>query len=210
MLGQEPTPPNNPLLKLDNVVLWAHFAGPTWDNHVARFRNGFDNVERVARGEDAVGGGSGGCGGWSHGGGEVRSVQRGALGVVRRADLTTITLRASATRSTSGCALQNISTRSRRRPAIRSSSSTTWCSRRISPGRPGTTTWHASATASTMWAGRARRTSAHGWSTAQARQRGALGARQVRDAPKADVKDQPDVQLFAGLVATEPAKSAFQ
>jgi len=48
---EEPTPPGNPLLKLDNVVLSAHFAGPTWDNHVARFRNGFDNVERVARGE---------------------------------------------------------------------------------------------------------------------------------------------------------------
>jgi hypothetical protein len=50
------------------VVLSAHFAGPTWDNHVARFRNGFDNVERVARGEpplwvvpelaDVVGGGA--------------------------------------------------------------------------------------------------------------------------------------------------------
>jgi hypothetical protein len=33
------------------VVLTAHFAGPTWDNHVARFRNAFDNVQRVARGE---------------------------------------------------------------------------------------------------------------------------------------------------------------
>jgi phosphoglycerate dehydrogenase-like enzyme len=48
---QEPPPADNPLLKLDNVVLTAHFAGPTWDNHVARFRNAFDNVERVARGE---------------------------------------------------------------------------------------------------------------------------------------------------------------
>ncbi len=44
-------PADNPLLKLDNVVLTAHFAGPTWDNHVARFRNAFDNVQRVARGE---------------------------------------------------------------------------------------------------------------------------------------------------------------
>ena len=43
-LDQEPTPPGNPVLKLDNMVLSAHFAGPTWDNHVARFRNGFDNV----------------------------------------------------------------------------------------------------------------------------------------------------------------------
>ena len=47
----EPPAPGNPLLKLDNVVLTAHFAGPTWDNHVARFRNAFDNVERVRRGE---------------------------------------------------------------------------------------------------------------------------------------------------------------
>ena len=70
MFDQEPTPAGNPLLKLDNVVLSAHFAGPAWDNHVARFRNGFDNVERVARGEpplwvvpelaDVVGGGAAG------------------------------------------------------------------------------------------------------------------------------------------------------
>jgi phosphoglycerate dehydrogenase-like enzyme len=51
VFAQEPPPSNNPLLKLDNVVLTAHFAGPTWDNHVARFRNAFDNVERVQRGE---------------------------------------------------------------------------------------------------------------------------------------------------------------
>jgi glyoxylate reductase/D-3-phosphoglycerate dehydrogenase len=51
VFAQEPPPASNPLLKLDNVVLTAHFAGPTWDNHVARFRNAFDNVERVARGE---------------------------------------------------------------------------------------------------------------------------------------------------------------
>jgi len=49
----DPEPPQagNPLLALPNVVLTAHFAGPTWDNHVARFRNAFDNVERMARGE---------------------------------------------------------------------------------------------------------------------------------------------------------------
>jgi phosphoglycerate dehydrogenase-like enzyme len=54
VFDQEPPPPNNPLLSLDNVVLTAHFAGPTWDNHVARFRNAFDNVQRVARGEPAL------------------------------------------------------------------------------------------------------------------------------------------------------------
>jgi phosphoglycerate dehydrogenase-like enzyme len=51
VFDSEPPPPDNPLLRLDNVVLTAHFAGPTWDNHVARFRNAFDNVQRVQRGE---------------------------------------------------------------------------------------------------------------------------------------------------------------
>ena len=51
VFDREPPPSNNPLFRLDNVVLTAHFAGPTWDNHVARFRNAFDNVQRVARGE---------------------------------------------------------------------------------------------------------------------------------------------------------------
>ena len=55
MFDQEPPPADNPLLKLDNVVLTAHFAGPTWDNHVARFRNAFDNVQRVHRGEPPLG-----------------------------------------------------------------------------------------------------------------------------------------------------------
>jgi phosphoglycerate dehydrogenase-like enzyme len=48
---QEPTPPSNPLLKLPNVLLTSHFAGPTWDNNVARLRNAYDNVQRVHRGE---------------------------------------------------------------------------------------------------------------------------------------------------------------
>jgi len=51
VFDKEPPPADNPLLALDNVVLTAHFAGPTWDNHVARFRNAFDNVQRVHRGE---------------------------------------------------------------------------------------------------------------------------------------------------------------
>jgi phosphoglycerate dehydrogenase-like enzyme len=51
VFDQEPPPPDNPIFKLPNVVLTSHFAGPTWDNHVARFRNAFDNVQRVHRGE---------------------------------------------------------------------------------------------------------------------------------------------------------------
>jgi glyoxylate reductase/D-3-phosphoglycerate dehydrogenase len=54
VFDEEPTPPDNPLLKLDNVVLTAHLAGPTFESNVTRLRNGFDNVERVARGEPAL------------------------------------------------------------------------------------------------------------------------------------------------------------
>ena len=48
---EEPPPADNPLFRLKNVVLTPHFAGPTWDNQQARFRNAFDNCQRVARGE---------------------------------------------------------------------------------------------------------------------------------------------------------------
>ncbi len=51
VFDQEPPPPNNPLFTLPNVVLTAHFAGPTWDNQFTRFRNAFDNCQRVIRGE---------------------------------------------------------------------------------------------------------------------------------------------------------------
>jgi phosphoglycerate dehydrogenase-like enzyme len=51
VFDQEPPPPNNPLFGLPNVTLTAHFAGPTWDNQYTRFRNAFDNCQRVARGE---------------------------------------------------------------------------------------------------------------------------------------------------------------
>lgn len=51
VFDQEPPPSDNKLFGLENVILTAHFAGPTWDNQYARFRNAFDNVQRVARGE---------------------------------------------------------------------------------------------------------------------------------------------------------------
>ena len=48
---QEPPEADNPLLKLDNVILTAHMAGPTQESQIARLRNCFDNVQRVERGE---------------------------------------------------------------------------------------------------------------------------------------------------------------
>ncbi len=51
VLDREPPAADNRLFGLSNVVLTPHFAGPTWDNQYSRFRNAFDNVERVARGE---------------------------------------------------------------------------------------------------------------------------------------------------------------
>ena len=51
VFDQEPPPPDNPLFSLENVVLTAHMAGPTWENRAKRFRNAFDNVQRVHRGQ---------------------------------------------------------------------------------------------------------------------------------------------------------------
>jgi phosphoglycerate dehydrogenase-like enzyme len=50
VMMEEPPKPNHPLFALPNVTITPHSAGPTWDNWVARFRNGFDNIQRVQSG----------------------------------------------------------------------------------------------------------------------------------------------------------------
>ncbi len=47
---EEPPKPNHPLFSLPNVTFTPHSAGPTAENWTARFRNGFDNIQRVAAG----------------------------------------------------------------------------------------------------------------------------------------------------------------
>ena len=50
VLVEEPPAKDHPLFTLPNVTLTPHSAGPTWENWTARFRNGFDNIQRVAAG----------------------------------------------------------------------------------------------------------------------------------------------------------------
>jgi phosphoglycerate dehydrogenase-like enzyme len=50
VMVEEPPKPNHPLFSLPNVTFTPHSAGPTAENWTARFRNGFDNIQRVAAG----------------------------------------------------------------------------------------------------------------------------------------------------------------
>jgi phosphoglycerate dehydrogenase-like enzyme len=50
-LAKEPPDPTNPLLTFPNVTLTPHSAGPTVESYHKRFRNGYANIERVARGD---------------------------------------------------------------------------------------------------------------------------------------------------------------
>ena len=50
VLVEEPAKPGHPLFGLENVTFTPHAAGPTWESWAKAFRNGFDNIQRVARG----------------------------------------------------------------------------------------------------------------------------------------------------------------
>jgi phosphoglycerate dehydrogenase-like enzyme len=47
----EPVAQDNPLLKMDNVVLTPHTAGTTWDTWFRRAQFAYENMERVWNGE---------------------------------------------------------------------------------------------------------------------------------------------------------------
>lgn len=50
VMVEEPPRPDHPLFALPNVTFTPHSAGPTVENWTARYRNGFDNIQRVAAG----------------------------------------------------------------------------------------------------------------------------------------------------------------
>lgn len=54
VMVEEPPLINHPLFGLENVTFTPHSAGPTWENWTKAFRNAFDNVQRVARGDNPL------------------------------------------------------------------------------------------------------------------------------------------------------------
>lgn len=50
VMEEEPPKSDHSLFKLDNCIITPHMAGPTIENWTKAFRNGFDNVQRVAAG----------------------------------------------------------------------------------------------------------------------------------------------------------------
>ncbi len=54
VMVEEPPQPKHRLFSLPNVIFTPHTAGPTWENYIARFRNGFDNIQRVAAGREPL------------------------------------------------------------------------------------------------------------------------------------------------------------
>jgi phosphoglycerate dehydrogenase-like enzyme len=51
VMVEEPPKPDHELFQMKNAIYTPHAAGPTWDNHWKRWRNAFDNCQRVARGQ---------------------------------------------------------------------------------------------------------------------------------------------------------------
>ena len=51
VMSGKPPQPDHELFTLKNAIYTPHAAGPTWDNHWKRWRNAYDNCERVARGQ---------------------------------------------------------------------------------------------------------------------------------------------------------------
>ena len=51
VMTEEPPRQQHPLFRLDNVTITPHMAGPTLENWTKAFRNAFDNIQRVARGD---------------------------------------------------------------------------------------------------------------------------------------------------------------
>ena len=51
VMREEPPQPDHELFGCKNAIYTPHAAGPTWDNHWKRWRNAFDNCERVGRGQ---------------------------------------------------------------------------------------------------------------------------------------------------------------